>query len=135
MALQDLTKRELAGLIAGATAANAIIGRIKEEEPEEIPGDVLRQWEIAALYHLEAAKDAIALGFKRRLEAGATIQEGPYRLEPDADTMEDLEETALEGGGGGGNCTGFAGVSYHEPKSLPLDNSGRVGRVTTRRRK
>jgi hypothetical protein len=134
MALQNLTKRDLAGLIAGATAANEIIGRIKQEEPEEIPGDVLRQWEIAALYHLEAAKDAIALGFKRRLEAGATIQEGPYRLEQNTETMEDLEETALEGGSGG-NCTGFADVSYREPKSLPLDNSGRVGRVTKRGRK
>jgi len=76
--------------------------------------DQIRQWEIAALYHLEVAKDVIALGFKRRLEAGATVQPGPYVLEPDTDAMQDLEEEQREYSGGGFNCVGFDGVGRND---------------------
>ena len=112
MAFQELSKRELAGLIAGATAANAIVGRISKEEPEELPADCIRQWEIAALYNLEVAKDALALGFKRRLEDGATVELGAYFLEPDTDTMEDLED--FRSCGGIFNCVGFNGVGWND---------------------
>jgi hypothetical protein len=115
----------------GATAANAIIGRIKEEEPEELPQDCIRQWEVRALYEIEAVKDCMALGFKRRLEAGATVQPGPYFLKEDVDTMEDLEKVALDGGASG-TCTGFAEVGYRE---VQADIPARTGRVLKRGRK
>lgn len=115
MALQDLSKSELSGLIAGAAAVNAIISRVAEDEPNELPTDQIRQWEVAALYQLEAAKDALALGFKRRLEAGATVQPGPYFLTPDDDDMEDLEDEQREYSGGDFNCVGFNGVGWNDP--------------------
>jgi hypothetical protein len=51
----------------------------------------IRQWEIAAFYRLEKAKDALALAFKRRIEAGAQIEAGQYYLEPEDDTVYELE--------------------------------------------
>ena len=122
MAFQELSKRELAGLIAGATAANAIVGRITKEDPKELPTDRIKQWEVMALYNLEVAKDAIALGFKRRLEDGATVEPGPYFLEPDTDTMEDLEDHLTEGRNNWEfNCVGFNGVGFNDPaKAEPV---------------
>jgi hypothetical protein len=122
MAFQELSKRELAGLIAGATAANAIVGRITKEDPKELPTDRIKQWEVMALYNLEVAKDAIALGFKRRLEDGATVEPGPYFLEPDTDTMEDLEDHLTEGRNNWEfNCVGFNGVGFNDPaKAAPV---------------
>lgn len=129
MALQELTKRELAGLIAGAAAVNAVIGRISVEDPEEMPTDQIRQWEISALWHLEAAKDALALAFKRRLEAGATIQPGPYTLDPDGDTLEDVEDYQAEYRGGSFNCVGFNEVGWNDPtKTKKARKAGRRGR-------
>lgn len=120
--LQELTKKDLAGLVAGAAAVNAIVGRISKEEPDELPTDQIRQWEIAALYHLEVAKDAMALGFKRRLENGATVQPGRFTLEQHTDTMEDLEDSQREYSGGRFNCVGFDGVSY-DPTGTARDTS------------
>ena len=129
MALQELTKKELAGLIAGAAAVNAVIGRISVEDPEEMPTDQIRQWEISALWHLESAKDALALAFKRRLEAGATIQPGPYTLDPDGDTMEDLEDYQAEYRGGSFNSVGFTEVGLNDPtKTKKARKAGRRGR-------
>jgi hypothetical protein len=113
MAFQELSKRELAGLIAGATAANAIVGRITKEDPKELPTDQIKQWEVMALYNLEVAKDALALGLKRRMEDGAAVELGPYFLEPDTDTMEDLED--FRSCGGVFNCVGFNGVGFNDP--------------------
>jgi hypothetical protein len=83
---------------------------------KELPKDEIRQWEIAALYHLGAAIDVIALGFKRRLEAGASIQRGTYSLEPDTDSLKELAELAAEGTMGG-TCTGFD-VGWNDPTKL-----------------
>src|ERR1035438_5742917 len=94
------------------------LGGLNEMAAQE---DQIRQWEIAALYHLEVAKDVIALGFKRRLEAGATVQPGPYVLEPDTDAMQDLEEEQREYSGGGFNCVGFDGVGRNDKPARDTD--------------
>ena len=115
MALQELSKKEMSALMAGATAARTIMARVAKDDPDELPIDEIRQFEIAALYHTEVMKDVIALGLKRRLEDGATVQPGPYYLEPDTGTMEDLEENLLDYQGGEFNCIGFNGVGFSDP--------------------
>ena len=115
MALQELTKQEIRSLLAGATAANAIVSRIEKDDPDEITRDEIRQWEIKAFYALDMAKEVIALAFKRRLEAGASVQAGVYRLEPDSETLEDLQANMLEYQGGGFNTTGFDNVALVDP--------------------
>jgi hypothetical protein len=133
LALQELSKKELAGLLAGATAVNAIVGRISKDKPAELPTDEIRQWEIAALYQLEAAKDALALSFKRRLGAGATVQPGPYFLTPDDSDIEDLEDEQREYSGGEFNCIGFGGVGWNDPaepaavETKPAKKAGKRG--------
>ena len=60
--------------------------------PENAPKDEILQDEIAALYHLEASKDIVALSFRRRIAAGASIEQGEYVLEPSRATIEELEK-------------------------------------------
>ncbi len=117
MVLQELSKTEIASLITGAKAASAIVARIAEEHPDDMPKDEIRQWEIAALYHQEAVVDTLALSFKRRLSAGASIQPGPYFLEPDNETVEEIEER-LPDGPGGFNCNGFNDVGWNDPDEI-----------------
>src|SRR6266545_4258357 len=119
MAIQELSRQEITNLLSGAKAVNAIVARIAEDYPEELPTDIIRQWEISALYHVEAIKDAMALGFKRRLEAGATVEPGPYFLSPTDETIEDLEDSGqTKGGGGEFNCVGFDGVGWNDPAKV-----------------
>jgi hypothetical protein len=86
-----------------------------KQTPQKTTQDVIRQWEIAALYHLELAKETVAIGFKRRLEAGATIESGSYILDPDPTNMDDLADKvrnpAVEF-----NCTGFYAVDFKPVK-------------------
>ena len=133
MALQELSRKEMADLLAGATAARAIMARVAQDDPDELLMDEIRQWEISALYHLEVAQDAMALGFKRRLEAGATVQPGPYFLEPDTDTMEDLEDHQREYGAGQFNCVGFNGVGWDDPTKAAENSTKRGGRKLAKR--
>jgi hypothetical protein len=57
--------------------------------------DKIQQWEIAALYQPEAAETALALGFWRRISAGATVEPGEYSVEPeDLETLESAEQEA-----------------------------------------
>jgi hypothetical protein len=122
MAYQELTKQELSDLMAGAKAINAIVDRVAKEWPEEIPQDVIRQWEIAVLYHAEFSIDALALGFRRRLEAGATIEPGSYILEPDHLSMEDLEDKVKDPYPSHGfSCTGFDTVDFKPAKGVDRD--------------
>ena len=133
MALQELSRKEMADLMAGASAARAIMARVAQDDPEELPMDEIRQWEISALYHLEVAKDAMALGFKRRLEAGASVQPGPYTLNPDTDTLEDLEDHQREYSGGEFNCVGFNGVGWDEPTRAAPATEAKAAKNSTKR--
>ena len=133
VALQELSKKEMAALLAGATAARAIMDRVAQDDPDELPMDEIRQWEISALYHLEVAKDAMALGFKRRLEAGASVEPGPYTLDPDTDTMEDLEDHQREYSGGEFNCVGFNGVGWDDPTKAAPVTEAKAAKNSTKR--
>jgi hypothetical protein len=118
MAYQELTKKELSDLMAAAKAVNAIVDRVAKE----IPQDVIRQWEIAVLYHAEFSIDALALGFRRRLEAVATIEPGSYILEPDHLNMEDLEDKIKDPYPSHGfSCTGFDTVDFKPAKGVNRD--------------
>jgi hypothetical protein len=82
---------------------------------QKLPNDQIRQWEIAALLHLEAAEVVIMLDFKKRLEAGATVQRGAYFLDPDSTTVSDLRADMKEGGCGGMGGHGFYEIGVREP--------------------
>jgi hypothetical protein len=109
MAFQNVTRRQLAGLLAGAAAAESIA---VAHGVENLPKDEIQQWEISCLYHLESTKDLLLLAFKRRIEAGATIEAGPYALEPDPTTAEEMEKHM---GPHDFNAPGFHGVSFNDP--------------------
>ncbi|MBZ5620049.1 MAG: hypothetical protein LAQ69_15190 [Acidobacteriia bacterium] len=81
----SLNRHEIAGLLA---AARSIVAA----HAEELPKDEIKQWELAALYHLNTAQNALALSFARRTEAGATMEVGEYVLDlPLSDTEEVIE--------------------------------------------
>jgi len=44
--------------------------------------DEIQQSEISAFRQLDAIRDAMALGFRRRLKFGAAIQSGNYTINP-----------------------------------------------------
>ncbi len=102
-----LSRRELAKVVAGAAALNSVA----VAHADELPKDVITQPEIAALFHLETAKEVIAREFKRRLEAGATIEDGKYKLKPSMETLEEMQDSDLACGF---NCPGFDSVDATE---------------------
>lgn len=53
--------------------------------PQEI-----KQSEISALLGLATAQETLALDFRRRLEVGARVQRGRYRLVPSAETVDEM---------------------------------------------
>ena len=69
MAHQELSKKEMSALMAGATAARSIMARVAQDDPDELPMDQITQVEIACLLFTEKTKDTLAISFKRRIES------------------------------------------------------------------
>jgi hypothetical protein len=94
----EIDGRELAAVIATAAALSKVAATHKDELAEElasIPRDEITQWEIEALYGLETAGNALALSFRRRLAAGATVESGEYSIKAEQyATLEDAEQEA-----------------------------------------
>ena len=87
----EFSGQQLATLKASAAIMNGIVNN----GADELPPNVIRQWEIACLYHTYGIQQMILLAFKQRVEAGATIEPGPYKLMLDADRGLDVfEESA-----------------------------------------
>jgi len=87
-------------------------------------GDEIRQWEIAALLSLEAAENALALNLKRRIEAGATVQAGPYFLIPDHETMADLKDQLEDAAPSSISTYGFSEIGWKEPARAKRRRAG-----------
>src|SRR5690349_4125008 len=108
MAITNISRRTLAGLLAGAAAAQAIAA---EHGEDELPKDTIRQEEIACLFGLEAAKDVICRSFLARIEAGATVEPGPYSLDPSGESYAEICDAPI-GISGFGAVPGFDFINF-----------------------
>jgi hypothetical protein len=84
--------------------------------------DTITQLELQALAAVYSANDLLCLCLRHRLETGATVEPGPYRMESSGESMEEAEECAATG-----RLRGFVncGVDITLPETEPeedLDN-------------
>jgi hypothetical protein len=88
------------------------------------PKDQIRQWELAALAHLNHAAEVIALSFRRRLHRGATVEAGRYTLTPE--TFPDDLKQALRDIPSPGLTAGGLDIDWDDPaKAEPKAKGGR----------
>src|ERR1700733_13673733 len=65
-------------------------------ETETAAKDIIKQWEVEAFFHLDSLRAVIDTSFRRRADAGATIEPGPYVLDRE-ESRDDLPQISLKG--------------------------------------
>lgn len=81
--------------VAAARTAARVLSEVADAHAKDVPDpDVICQWELQALHGLQAAGESLMLSFRCRLDAGASVETGPYSFEPFQDSADESRKAA-----------------------------------------